>query len=414
MPAPTESKKVRIFLAHASEDKQAVIKLYKRLKQQGYEPWLDKMDLLAGQKWREEIPKAIRNSDIFIACLSKQSVAKQGYIQREFRMALNKCADMPPGKIYLIPLRLDDCRIPELRQEEYGINLRDYHWLDYFEEDGFERLVKSIAHHFPGPAKAITEPTGELTPERVAATSFNVNLGNGIQLELVKIPGGKFLMGSPEEEEDSHNSERPQHWVTVPQFWMGKYPVTQAQWQAVSSLDVVDLELAPNPSGFSGDKLPVERVSWHEAVEFCARLSKHTGDEYRLPSEAEWEYACRAGTKTPYSFGESISREQVNCNGWHRQTTKVGRFPPNAFRLHDMHGNVGEWCLDHWHSNYEGAPEDGNAWLSDDQGAYCVVRGGSWGNYPRYCRSASRDAYNPGYRSSFIGFRVMCRAPRTL
>ena len=140
---------INIFLAHASEDKEAVTHLYQCLKERGFEPWLDKVDLLPGQNWRAEIPKAIKASDVFLACLSKESVAKQGYIQREFRMALQKMGDMPPGKIYLIPVRLDDCQIPELRQEEYGINLADYQWVDLFESDGLDRLVKSIDFHFP-------------------------------------------------------------------------------------------------------------------------------------------------------------------------------------------------------------------------------------------------------------------------
>ncbi|ESA35951.1 small gtp-binding protein [Leptolyngbya sp. Heron Island J] len=140
---------IQIFLAHASEDQSAVIDLYNRLKAKGFKPWLDKVDLLPGQNWRAEIPKAIRKSDIVIACLSNLSVKKQGYIQREFRMALNEVADSPPGKVYLIPLRLDNCQIPLLRPEGYGINLADYVWIDLFEPNGFDRLVKSIDYHFP-------------------------------------------------------------------------------------------------------------------------------------------------------------------------------------------------------------------------------------------------------------------------
>ena len=139
---------VKIFLAHASEDKDAVIDLYNRLKAKGFKPWLDKKDLRAGQNWRSEIPKAIRNSQVFIACLSKQSVAKQSYVQREFRIALQEMANKPPGQIYLIPLRLDDCQIPDLRQEESGISLRDYHWANLFEPNGFEQLVKDIEYGF--------------------------------------------------------------------------------------------------------------------------------------------------------------------------------------------------------------------------------------------------------------------------
>jgi len=135
---------IRIFLAHASEDKKAVTNLYSRLKQNGYQPWLDEIDLLPGQNWTSEIPKAIRDSDVFIACLSSISIAKEGYVQREFKMAMQKMGEIPPGRIYLIPLRLDECQIPALRQEEYGINLVDYQWVDLFASDGFERLVKSL------------------------------------------------------------------------------------------------------------------------------------------------------------------------------------------------------------------------------------------------------------------------------
>ena len=139
---------IRIFLAHASEDKEAVIDLYQRLKESGFQPWLDKVNLLPGQNWRAEIPKAIKNSQVFIACLSEKSVQKQGYIQREFRMALNAMADRPPGQIYLIPVRLDDCQIPELRQEEYGISLIDYQWINLYEPDGYDRLIQGIRAGF--------------------------------------------------------------------------------------------------------------------------------------------------------------------------------------------------------------------------------------------------------------------------
>jgi tetratricopeptide (TPR) repeat protein len=177
MPNST-SQPIRIFLAHAQEDKQQVFELYDRLKAKGYKPWLDKKDLLGGQRWREEIPKVIKASDIFLACLSKTSVAKHGYVQREFKMALNVCADRPPGTIYLIPLRFDDCQIPELRQEEYGISLLDYQWLDYFEKDGFDRLVQSIEHHFPeravaGNASQVHAPSIPGLDPNLATTWYN-------------------------------------------------------------------------------------------------------------------------------------------------------------------------------------------------------------------------------------------------
>jgi formylglycine-generating enzyme required for sulfatase activity len=196
-----------------------------------------------------------------------------------------------------------------------------------------------------------------------------------VPLEMVAIPDGTFQMGSPETEEGHEDDESPQHWVTIKPFFLGKYPITQAQWQAVAHLPKVERELEPEPSRFKGANRPVERVSWYDCVEFCARLSQYTGWNYRLPSEAEWEYACRAGTTTPFHFGETITTDLANYNGNHiygagvkgeyrEETTPVGSFQvANAFGLYDMHGNVWEWCLDQWHDSYEGAPSDGQAWI---------------------------------------------------
>ncbi|KOP23048.1 Sulphatase-modifying factor protein [Hapalosiphon sp. MRB220] len=261
---------------------------------------------------------------------------------------------------------------------------------------------------------------------------FIEELGNGVQLEMVQIPGGKFMMGAPINEKDSNDYERPQHQVTVQSFFMGKYPVTQAQWQAVASLPQVNREIKPNPSHFKGENRPVESVSWYDAVEFCDRLSRHTGKPYRLPSEAEWEYACRAGTTTPFHFGETITSELANYNAnytygngvkgtYRKETTPVGSFGvANAFGLYDMHGNVWEWCLDDWHGNYDGAPTDGSPWFDNNDNLYqkqgkVVLRGGSWDDGPSICRSAFRD-YDSGRDAHFLnfGFRVVCAAVRIL
>lgn len=221
-------------------------------------------------------------------------------------------------------------------------------------------------------------------------------LGNDVSLELVHIPAGTFLMGSPDSEPGRDLDESPQHEVRISAFAMGIYPVTQAQWQAV---------MGDNPSYFKGDNRPVETVSWHDAVEFCQKLSQQSGRTYRLPSEAEWEYACRAGTTTPYSFGESLAKSQANYDSG--STTDVGSFPPNDFGLYDMHGNVWEWCADDWHETYDGAPTDGSAWVEGGKSNQRLIfRGGSWGTFPRYCRSAYRNSYDPDLRSDYIGFRV--------
>jgi formylglycine-generating enzyme required for sulfatase activity len=258
--------------------------------------------------------------------------------------------------------------------------------------------------------------------ERKQARYFVEKLGE-IGLDMILIPGGTFVMGSPEDEPERSNYEGSLHQVTVPQFFMGRYPITQAQWQFVAGLPEVAQALQPNPSNFEGANRPVEQVSWHDAVEFCDRLSVHTSRTYRLPSEAEWEYACRAGTTTPFYFGKTLTPELANYDGnstyndgpkgeYREATTPVDQFGiANGFGLCDMHGNVYEWCQDHWHDNYEGAPPDGSAWLTDDAGSARVRRGGSWGNDPRYCRSAYRVYLYPGDAYNVIGFRVVCVAP---
>ena len=254
------------------------------------------------------------------------------------------------------------------------------------------------------------------------------DLGNEIGLEMVLIPGGSFKMGSPEDELERLESESPQHLVSIKPFCMGKYPVTQEQWRAVAALPQINRQLNPKPSRFKGDKRPVEQVSWYDGVEFCDRLSSQTKRQYRLPSEAEWEYACRAGTTTPFHFGETITSELANYDtswtygagvkGTYREeTTEVGSFDvANAFGLYDMHGNVWEWCLDDWHDNYEGAPIDGSAWFDDNNHISqnqrnAMLRGGSWFYYPKCCRSASRHDDVRAERDRIfddVGFRVVC------
>jgi formylglycine-generating enzyme required for sulfatase activity len=253
------------------------------------------------------------------------------------------------------------------------------------------------------------------------------------RLSLVLVPGGTFMMGSPPEELERDENEGPQHEVTVPPFLMGRYPVTQAQWRAMAQRTDLQVQqsLDPEPSYLKGEDHPVEQVSWYDAVEFCQRLSRLTGHRYRLPSEAEWEYACRARTTTPFHFGETITTDLANYCGtdnedrdwpgsygrgpkgiYRETTTPVNYFHPlaNAFGLCDMHGNVWEWCQDDWHDNYEGAPVDGSAWLDDGNEEHKILRGGSWFGVPGYCRSAYRDNDYSGDRYDTLGFRVVCEA----
>jgi eukaryotic-like serine/threonine-protein kinase len=247
------------------------------------------------------------------------------------------------------------------------------------------------------------------------ARYFTEDLGEGITLEMIAIRAGEFVMGSPEGELNRDNDENPQHRVKVRGFSMGRFTITQAQWKAV---------MGNNPAYFTGENRPVEQVSWSDAQAFCKKLSQQTGRTYRLPSEAEWEYACRAGTTTPFYFGPMITTDLANYYGdstdgsgskgqYRQQTSSVGSFPANGFGLYDMHGNVYEWCEDTYHESYRGAPIDGSAWMSGGDNRLRILRSGSWLNDPWYCRSASRHWYNSDNQSNDLGFRVVCLSPWT-
>jgi formylglycine-generating enzyme required for sulfatase activity/uncharacterized caspase-like protein len=285
-------------------------------------------------------------------------------------------------------------------------------------------------------------------PEKYKAALFTERLGSAGGLDMVSIPGGGFTMGSPADEPERRPNEGPQHHVSLAAFFMAPSPVTQAQWSAVVSAhpDRIHRDLDPGPSFFKGIDLPVESITWNEAEEFCLRLAAITGRPYRLPSEAEWEYCCRAGTVTPFHFGPTITPELANYCGtggavcgdsdgksiasdvyadvkynsgaygqgppgiFRATTTRPGTFPPNRFGLYDTHGNVWEYCLDKVTDNYADAPQDGSANLSGRRDAQRILRGGSWSHNPAICRSAYRDSIDPGDAGwqGRIGLRVVC------
>jgi formylglycine-generating enzyme required for sulfatase activity len=274
------------------------------------------------------------------------------------------------------------------------------------------------------------------------ARYYYEELSGGVQLDMVEVPGGTFMMGSlaPEIEglkkEYVRGIEReikdallrrlpweaPQHMVKIPAFYLGKFEVTQAQWRAVASLPKVKRDLVSDPSHFKGGNRPVENISWEDAIEFCERLSRATGRRYRLPTEAEWEYACRAGTNTPFNFGDAIKSDWANYHGKHtyatspkgvfrEQTVVVGSLGiGNAFGLYDMHGNVWEWCSDTWHDNYNSAPEDGRAWEYGELKYLKIIRGGSWDSSAGECRSNARNRMTASIQLNSIGFRVVTEA----
>ncbi len=252
------------------------------------------------------------------------------------------------------------------------------------------------------------ESDGVRVPPFDGAKAVTLKLAEGVEMKLVLIPAGKFLMGSPLNEEGRDADEGPQKTVTITRpFYMGVHEVTQAQYSAI---------MGANPSQFKEWTHPVEQVSWNDAADFCKKLSETTGQAVRLPTEAEWEYACRAGTRTPFHTGDTISTDQANYDGnetygggrkgvYRQKTVPVGSFAPNAWGLYDMHGNVWEWCSDWYAGEYTNAVE------TDPQGPKTgesrVLRGGSWLYNPRYCRSATRNWDAPGTRNFIIGFRVV-------
>ena len=252
--------------------------------------------------------------------------------------------------------------------------------------------------------------------EKKQAQMFTEDLGHNVSLEMVAIPGGEFLMGST----GNGGEENPQHLVKVSPFFLSKYPITQAQWWAVASLSKVRLDLDLEPSHFQGDTRPVENITKQETIEFCARLWQYTGRLYSLPTEAQWEYACRANTTTPFHFGETITTDLANYNGekssykdelsgiFRQETLPVGNFPPNAFGLYDMHGNVFEFCADNWHNDYQNAPNDGKSRIGGND-EYAPIRGGGWKSNVFRCRSANRndDSRKDDIIYRDVGFRVM-------
>jgi formylglycine-generating enzyme required for sulfatase activity len=294
----------------------------------------------------------------------------------------------------------------------------------------------------------VDEKGARLPTEKATASIFTETLGSGVGLDMASIPGGSFLIGSPSYEPERRPNEGPQRSVTLDSFAIGAWPITQAQWAAVVAAHPARLshDLDPFPSFFKGRDLPVESLSWNQADEFCRRLAQISGRDYRLPTEAEWEYSCRAGSTGPFNVGPTITTDLANYCGtrgavcgesggrsvasdvydgvaygsgaygegpvgiFRATTTAPGTFRPNRFGLYDMHGNVWEYCLDVASPTYADAPTDGGANLSGPQGGDRILRGGSWSHNPAICRSAYRDAIapdNPGWQGR-IGLRVVC------
>ncbi|MCG9893645.1 MAG: bifunctional serine/threonine-protein kinase/formylglycine-generating enzyme family protein [Thermosynechococcaceae cyanobacterium MS004] len=364
---------------------------------------------------------------------SAETIAGQRTVIRARPQPVGYSSDPPPPQ-HTLPVGLEPHQKSTLGRRRFlnwaafgGVGFLGVVWVSFWGKQISDRLQQIEFKTVKVDAR------GNISDRKTARTKFFAeDLGNEVAINLVEIPKGEFNMGSPAAEAERSNNEGPQHVVFIEPFYLSQHLITQVQWRTVASLPQVNQALTADPSKFKGDLRPVDNVSWYDAVEFCARLSNYTQKTYRLPTEAEWEYACRAGTQTPFHFGATITTDLANYRGtdltaqdttesgaygqgpkgsFREQTTDVGYFAvANDFGLFDMHGNAWEWCEDHWHSTYQGAPKDGSAWINSDAAAEDerVLRGGSWNTTPRACRAAIRGKYGANKHDNDLGFRVVC------
>jgi formylglycine-generating enzyme required for sulfatase activity len=414
---------LRIFLCHAAEDKPRVKKLYHDLEHAGYRPWLDKFDLLPGQKWRREIEKIIRDPyNLVLVCLSKNSITKQGVVQQEIQWALDILEQMPEETIYLIPVRLEACQAPD--------QLSDLHWVNLFEPEGFAYLTRALdyeigkRHGVPDlepVASAKIKGFHEPEPQPAPRKSLKIR---SPQLpfeepELILIPAGKFLMGSdPQIDRYAKDNEQPQHLLHVPAYSIAKTPVTNAQYAAF-----VQATRHRPPQHWAGttkspqsiENHPVVYVSWQDAAAYCRWLAHVTKKPYRLPTEAEWEKAARGTDGRIYPWGNE--RDATRCNAYESDkgaTTPVGSYLSGAspYGVLDMAGNIWEWCATKQDKLYPyGVSED--EWTDNylKENAVRVLRGGAFNFSGSYARCAFRARLDCDSSYDCIGFRVVVSAP---
>ena len=370
-----------IFLSYARSDREKVHILAEALAKQGYSIWWDR-NIHGGKRYPKVIKNKLNNAQCVIVLWSKHSV-ESDWVLDEAGLAKDK----------LIPILIDKVDIPLGFGQIHTLDFMD--WKGILPHPTFNLLMDSVVEMIGPPVAGETEfqkPSSEGRGKDRKET-----LKNSIDMKFTLIPAGEFMMGSKE-----YEREQPIHNVTIDMpFNLGIFPVTQREWKAV---------MGYNPSHFKGDDLPVEIVLWNVVQEFIEKLNEiESTDKYRLPSEAEWEYAARAGTTTRYSFGNEYSK--LGEYGWYSENSgdkihSVGKKGANPWGLYDVHGNVWEWVQDTWHDTYNGAPDDGSAWR-DGVSAIRVLRGGSCLSNANGCRSANRLCYDPGDRYHFLGFRLL-------
>ena len=394
-----------VFLCHNSKDKSLVRKISDQLKARGLNPWLDEEGISGGDGFMKRIQKVIVNVESALIFFGEHGEGKWQEI--EIDVCYSRYVDK---KLKVIPVLLPGVEeVPENQQF-----LGRLQWIKFshpLDKTALDKLEYAIRSKEPQSTNVSSSSTFSVPKSSIHSTSsspqsFIETLSGNIKLEMVKIPAGSFLMGSADNDESASDNEKPQHRVNLQEFYLGKYPVTQEQYQAV---------MGHNPSNFKSffkdtSKNPVEKVSWDDAQEFCRKLSEKTGKKHRLPSEAEWEYACRAGIQTRYYFGDN--EYQLGEYAWYGDNSgskphPVGQKKPNNWGLYDLHGNVWEWCEDGWHENYENAPKDGSSWNENNSPtSFRTARGGSWNFDPEGCRSAFRFGINAVVCFVNVGFRL--------
>ena len=402
-----QGKPISLFYSYAHKDEDLRLKLETHLaalRRGGLiAEWHDRK-LEPGDAWKGEIDRHLTSADIVLLLVSADFIASDYCWGEEMTKALARHAR---GEARVIPVILRHCRWRSTPLADLQAVPRDAKpvrsWPD--EDEALVDVVAAIE-------RAVQSARQEA--RRGEPAPFVRDSDTAWCPEVVVVRAGSFRMGSPQTEEGHDPGEGPQHEVTFARpFALGRYPVTFAEYDHFCG----ETGREPPPDqGWGRGRRPVINVSWADATAYCAWLSERTGQVYRLPSEAEWEYACRAGTTTPFWTGATISAEQANYDGnfvygpgdtgvYREQTTPVDCFAANPWQVHDMHGNVWEWCQDCWHEGYAGAPADGSAWSQGNR-SLRVVRGGSWVDRPRVLRSANRGRLEPDDRYYFVGFRV--------
>lgn len=375
-----------IFIAYSRSDSAIAERLVQHFRQQGWAVFIDQQTHV-GRRWHKEIERELHAARAVVVLWSATS--------RDSDFVLEE-AEYAKRKDILFPAFIERVEFP------YGfgrIKTADLvEWNDQMEQAGLVQLLAALRVHL----------NDTIVPSlRTPGQTFRDPLKSGGEGPLLTvIPAGRFLMGSPDSEPNRSNIEGPQHEVIIAQpFALGVYAVTYMEYRHFCEITGRKL---PDDNGWGPENRPVINVSWYDAQAYCVWLSEQTNQSYWLPSEAEWEYACRAGTQTPFHTGETINPDQANFARKHAKTLPVGSFAPNAFGLYDMHGNVWEWTQDCWHDNYHNVPDGGSIWLEKD-GSECnyrVVRGGSWSNGLQYLRSAFRFRYLKHVSINVLGFRI--------